>query len=278
MFLKNHKYFGRFYMTNNTPERWYIKKRQDIEKKIEEGSILHHKRKTFDSPKSNYILSVSPVAFKEDKRVWGYTVGKIFRKKMDKTGSLIDKLHRNSEKFPFIFIETHIDGHDYFIGGEDYQGQTVIRLDTSERVDFIGEKAKRDMEFCWQKFHLSPNRKIMAIEGYSKNKPTEYNEYQNIRFYNFENPLSLPYEEVGNRISFPYNEVVSWEDDGHLLVSVIEDRCKKDTDKKVGDLSTEERLKCIESKEHGKRNIVYRVPIDGSTESIKEVYSEWYNT
>jgi len=57
-------------------------------------------------------------------------------------------------------------------------------------------------------------------------------------------------------------------------VAVIEDRRKEDL-KRVRDLPKKERIECIENNKFGRRNIVYRVPIGGGKEDIKEVYSEW---
>ena len=261
---------------NHISERWYKTKRRDIEDKIDNGEMLSNKRKQYESPLKKYVLSITPVAFKEDSRYWAYTIGKVYKKTKNKTGKLIATVHRNSEKFPFAFFENQ-DGNDYFVCGEDYQGQTVICLNTGERVDFIGEKAKRNMEFCWQKFHLSPNKKILAVEGHARNKPSEVAEYRGVRFYKFDDKMELPYEELGNRISFHYDNAIGWEDDLHFLVSVIEDR-RKDDLKRVRELPKKERMKCYEDNNFGRRNIVYRVPVEGGEEDIKEVYSEWFTT
>lgn len=263
--------------SNNVTENWYLRKRKLIEKQILNGENLTHKRKEFVSPDKNYILIITPVAFEEDDRYWAYTIGKVFKKNKNKTGSLITSIHRNSEKFPFVFFENHEDGHDYFICGEDYQGQTVVQLDTGKRIDYIGEKANRGMEFCWQKYHLSPNKKILAVEGFSKNKPKDIIETNNIRFFNFESPMNMPLKEIGNRISFHYSSGIAWQDDAHFTVSVIEDRRKEDL-KRVRDLPNGERLECLENNNYGRRNVVYSVPIEGSEEDIKEVYSEWIST
>lgn len=262
---------------NNITELWYVNKRTGIEEQLSDSDVLAHKRVNYESPKGKYTLSITPVVFEEDDRYWAYTTGKIVTKKEDKTGKILFTVFRNSEKFPFVFLEGHSDGHDYLICGEDYQGQTILQLDTGERMDYIGEKAKRNMEFCWQKFHLSPNGKTLAVEGYAKNKPKDMIEYRSIRFFDIKNPLDLPYREVGNRISFHYDSGVAWEDDNHFTISVVEDRRKEDL-KRVKDLPEEERMKCLESANYGKRNTVYSVPVDGGEEDIKEVYSEWFST
>ncbi len=264
-------------MTNNTSEKWYRIRRAEISDKIDDGKLLSDKRKEYPSPMERYVLSITPVAFKEDGRYWAYTIGKVYKKLKNKTGEHVCTIYRNSEKFPFVFFENQEDGHDYLITGEDYQGQTVVQLDTKERYDFIGEKAKRNMEFCWQKFHLSPNGKVLAVEGHARNKPSEMAEYRSVRFFVFEDALALPYEETGDRISFHYDEAIGWEDDSHFLVSVIEDR-RKDDLKRLKDMTKKERMKCYEENDFGRRNVVYRVPLEGGEEGIKEVYSEWITT
>ena len=144
---------------NNTSERWYKTKRREIEDRITEGELLANKRMQYESPEKKYVLSITPVAFREDGRYWAYTIGKVYKKTKNKTGKLVVTIHRNSEKFPFAFFEG-LDGKDYFICGEDYQGQTIVCLNNGDRVDFIGEKAKRNMEFCWQNFTFRPTRRF----------------------------------------------------------------------------------------------------------------------
>ena len=65
---------------NNITENWYIKKRKLMKKQIESGEVLNHKRKEFLSPNKKYLLSITPIAFEEDGRLWAYTLGKVFKK------------------------------------------------------------------------------------------------------------------------------------------------------------------------------------------------------
>ena len=94
---------------NNISEKWYKLKRKQIEDKIELGKTLSDKRKQYESPMEKYVLSIIPVAFKEDSRYWAFTIGKVYKKNKNKTGSLICTIHRNSEKFPFAFFENQED-------------------------------------------------------------------------------------------------------------------------------------------------------------------------
>ena len=78
---------------------------REIEEKIDNGEMLSNKRMQYESPLKKYVLSITPVAFKEDSRYWAFTIGKVYKKAKSKTGSLIATIHRNSEKFPYAFFE-----------------------------------------------------------------------------------------------------------------------------------------------------------------------------
>jgi cold shock CspA family protein len=201
--------------------------------------------------------------------LWAFTYCNIYKGK-----KLLQNIRRNSEKFPFKFIENHTDGHDYFICGEDYQGQTIIQLDTNERVDYIGEKGQRGLEFCWQKVFVSPDHKKIAVQGFAKNKPKDYVEYRGIRFYEFDEPMNLPLGETGDRIGYPFDEAISWEDSEHFLVAVDEERRQSD-DKKISSMTEEERKETLSDSGEGFaiKRVIYSQPVQDGVR--KEVYSEW---
>ena len=87
-------------------------------------------RKILNSPSGKYNLTIS--FFKTGKNNWNYSQGKVYL-----NDKLIDTVNRNYSTFPFLFIENHPNGHDYLICGEDYQGQTIIELDTGIRKDYF---------------------------------------------------------------------------------------------------------------------------------------------
>jgi len=192
---------------------------------------------------------------------------------LDAKGKLIHAIFRNDVDFPFLFVEDHSDGNDYLICAEDLQTHTVIRLNTGERLDYVSEKSKRNMEFSWQRFFVSPDMKKMAIEGTAKHKHNELVEYSEIRFYNFENPLILPYYEISDRITCPYENIEGWEEDNSsLLVSFLEERRKSDQ-KSFIDLTRKESMKALKNDDLQFRRVIYRFPIE--TGKCEEVYSEW---
>ena len=83
-------------MSNNISEKWYRVRRTDVDDRIEDGKILSDKRKEYVSPKEKYVLSITPVAFKEDGRYWAYTIGKVYKKLKDRTGEHVCTVYRLS--------------------------------------------------------------------------------------------------------------------------------------------------------------------------------------
>lgn len=112
------------------------------------------------SPSGKYKLVVTPYATKPG--CWGYTQGLVYTVGSD---TPIAEIQRNYSAFPFLFVEGHPNGHDYLIGGEDYQGQTVIELDTGARRDFLPEAAAKGHGFCWASYQFEPSVQLLVVQG-----------------------------------------------------------------------------------------------------------------
>ena len=93
---------------------------------------------------------------------WEYSRGRVFS---CESGAQIAEVRRNYGAFPFSWIEGHRNRHDYLLCGENYQGQTVIELDTGGRVDHMPESAAKGMAFCWVKHTPSSDGSLIAVEG-----------------------------------------------------------------------------------------------------------------
>ena len=252
---------------NHTRQDWYKTHRRKVETIFQKGKYLHDKKKIYPSETGKYKIEILPVVFRHGDRYFAYTLAKI-----KKGNKVIANIKRNGEKFPFLFVEDHIDGHDYLLCAEDYQSQTIFRLDTGDRTEFVSEKAKREMEFSWQRFHLSPDGETLAIEGSVKTKHKELAEYRECRFFSFKDPMILPYYEKGDRITCPYEDIIGWEDRDNLLVAIHEERRKTDM-KPLSDMTKGRRIKCLKANAFGIRRIVYKFPLEEGDR--QEVYSEW---
>jgi len=97
------------------------------------------------------------------------------------------EVRRNYGHFPFCFVEKHSNAHDYLICGEDYQGQTILELDTGKRIDYLPEGAKKGVGFCWADISASVEKDVVAVEGCFWACPSA------LRFIDFSEPMQPPF-------------------------------------------------------------------------------------
>ena len=131
------------------------------------------------SPSGKYKLVVT--SFGTGSGSWSYTQGSVFSVGSD---TPIAVVQRNYSSFPALFVEGHVNGHDYLVCGEDYQGQTIVELDTGERRDFLPDSAKQGHGFCWVDFEYVPSMQVLLVEGCYWACPYEF------RLYDFSDPLN----------------------------------------------------------------------------------------
>lgn len=129
------------------------------------------------SPDGKHRLVITPYSTKKD--CWSYTQGLVY-----KTGNskLLFEVQRNYCSFPYSWID-HPNGHQYLICGEDYQGQTILELNTGKRLDFLPPEAKDGAGFCWVQHRFDPVSKTLVVCGCVWACPYEF------RFYDFSNPM-----------------------------------------------------------------------------------------
>lgn len=130
------------------------------------------------SPSGKYVLTTSRYATKPG--CWNYSRGVV---RSAATGQIVGDIKRNYSAFPFLWVEGHPNGHDYLVGGESYQGQTVIELDTGRRRDFLPEDAKKGFGFCWAEYQFETSTRTLVVEGCIWACPYEF------RLYDFSDPM-----------------------------------------------------------------------------------------
>ena len=140
------------------------------------------KEETSPSGRYKFTLALS----KEFDGYWQWSICKIYKS----DGEFISVVHRNYTHFPFAWIENHFDGHDYLICGEDYQGQTIIQLDTKLRRDFIPDSAGQGVGFCWIEIEHTRFDNCLSVVGCYWGAPEER------VTYDFSNPMNIPYTEL----------------------------------------------------------------------------------
>lgn len=162
--------------------------------------------------------------FKTKEGCWEYTMGEVF----DKKGDLITTVKRNYHKFPFAWAMNHKNGHHYLLCGENYQGQTVIELDTGTRRDCLPKEAEFGGGFCWTEILPSPDRSMVAACGCYWGGPFE------TFVYDFAEPLKSPLPLIGTSGS----EICSYEwGRDNVLYCEIEEEVRASDKKPFNDLT-----------------------------------------
>lgn len=130
------------------------------------------------SPSGQYKLVEVRYKVKEG---FGRVQGRVYRQGSDEPIALVN---RNYGAFPFLFVEDHPNGHAYLIAGEDYQGQTVVELDTGRRRDFLPDDADKGWGFCWASYTFDRGSQLLVVDGCIWACPYEF------RFYDFSDPMA----------------------------------------------------------------------------------------
>ncbi|WP_437960410.1 hypothetical protein WME76_12725 [Sorangium sp. So ce119] len=136
-------------------------------------------RRELLSPSGKYRLVVS--SFSTGPGAWDYAQGTVYRTGSGEPAAVVQ---RNHDSFPFLFVEAHPNGHDYLVCGEDYQGQTVVELDTGKRRDHLPDEAKEGVGFCWTDMRFEASAAMLVVEGCIWACPYE------VRFFDFSDPMS----------------------------------------------------------------------------------------
>lgn len=131
------------------------------------------------SPSGKYKLVITPYRTKPG--CWSFTQGLIFNVE---NGQQIAEIQRNYSSFPYLWVEDHVNGHSYLIGGADYQGQTVIELDTGLRKDFLPAAAIDGAGFCWAEYEYNTAKQVLIVDGCYWACPYEY------KLYDFSDPMN----------------------------------------------------------------------------------------
>ena len=86
--------------------------------------------------------------------------------------------------------------------------------------------------------------------------------------------FNLPYQEIGERITFPYDKFETWEGNDKYIISIREEY-SKEKNEPIRDMSKEDRFACLAAEDdHGIKKIYYRMPVE-SGDVREEVFYEW---
>jgi hypothetical protein len=157
---------------------------------------------THYSPNMKYKLTIEYFVA-QDHQGWDYTRGIVTESSTGKELELI----RNIGTFPFHWI---VKGkRTFLLCGQDYQGYTVVDLNDMKAIDFVPEEFYEGTGFCWAEIKYLDDMDILVVGG------CYWADDYEIVFYEFTNPLKLPYNEL-KRIK-PYEKMIGWKDQNHFI-------------------------------------------------------------
>jgi len=174
------------------------------------------------SPNGEYRLFVT--AYATAKGCWSYSQGLVYHEEEYCGGTPLFEVQRNYSSFPFSWIE-HPNGHQYLICGADYQGQTVLELDTGKRIDFLPPEAKEGCGFCWVSHKFDTSTRILTVCGCVWACPYEF------RFYDFSDPMK-GWPEIALKDDCIYDDLKwpTFESDGTIKTYCTETNDDDDDD------------------------------------------------
>jgi hypothetical protein len=146
------------------------------------------------SPSEQYLLTVRRYITKPG--YGDYSKGVVTHAQ---TNDVLTEVKRNYGDFWHCFV-SHPNGHEYLLCGEDYQGYSVIELDTGERRDYLPTEAAHGVGFCWIECEADDDDLELRVEGCYWACP-----YEVVR-YRFDRPLELPYEELSREDLNPIDD------------------------------------------------------------------------
>lgn len=146
------------------------------------ANLIEHSKKEHPSLSGKYKLIIEE--YTTENGFGNVSLGKVF---LNSNSRLLFEVKRNYSMFPFLFVEGHANGNDYLICGKDYQGQTILELNTGEQLDYLPEGAKNGVGFCWRIISCSQEKDVLGIQGCFWACPEEQ------IFVDFSEPMKLPY-------------------------------------------------------------------------------------
>lgn len=165
---------------------------------------------------AGYLLTIE--GFRTKPGCFGYSQGTITR-----DGELVSVVQRNYSHFPYAVVQ-HNNGFTYLICGEDYQGITLIELETGKRKEYLPPEAAKGWGFCAYEWLYNKESELVLATGCYWGAPDEF------KFFDFSDPMS-DYREIKipkNVDSDVCSRVPSFENDG--TIKVYQTRYEPDDD------------------------------------------------
>lgn len=117
---------------------------------------------------------------------WEYSRGIVTR--VD-GGEVISDIKRNYGHFWHTWVQ-HPNGNEYLLCGEDYQGYSILNLNTGKYQVYFPEEGYKGTGFCWTAVYPSPDGLVLAVDG------CYWACSYDLVIFDFQNPETMPYPEL----------------------------------------------------------------------------------
>lgn len=191
---------------NSSGEAWYREGRARFQEILAQSIPLPEEFSLETSPCRNYQIFINKYLFQEGP----FRLARAEVRCHD--GSLITTVESNLG-FNFSWVPPHPNGLNHLICHEDYQGFSVVELETGRRVDYIPPEAEQGLGFCQTRRYFSRDGRLLYVLGC-----IWAHEYEVI-VYDFGQPMSPPYPQLWRGFGDGIHEV---KDDGSLVFSNLE--------------------------------------------------------
>lgn len=162
---------------------WYLERRAWIEATIGDSTPLPGEASIETSPCGRYQVHISKYLFRDGPFRLG--VGEL----RSHDGKAITTVVSNMG-LPVTWVARHPSGRSYLMTHEDYQGYTVIELETGRRVDYIAAEAEQGWGFCTARWFPSDDGATLIAAGC-----VWAHEFEIIAL-DFAKPLEPPYPQL----------------------------------------------------------------------------------
>jgi hypothetical protein len=161
----------------------YLEIRKQVEQFFIPENLKPDSGKVDISPLGKFQIEISQYATLPNR--WDYSRGVVIDRASRK---VIADIKRNHTHFWHTWVQ-HLNGSEYLLCAEDYQGYSIINLNSQKQHIYFPEAGYEGTGFCWTKVYPSPDGLVLAVDGCYWACPYE------LVILDFRNPEMLPYPE-----------------------------------------------------------------------------------
>jgi hypothetical protein len=162
----------------------YLEKRKHIEQFFIPENIIPNSGNIDVSPSGQFQIEINRYFTLPNR--WEYSRGIVTN---ISGGKVVADVKRNYGHFWHTWVQ-HPNGYEYLLCGEDYQGYSLLNLNTGKYQVYFPEAGYKGAGFCWVVVHPSPDGLVLAVDGCYWACPYE------LVVFDFRDPGNLPYPEL----------------------------------------------------------------------------------